>query len=142
VFYNPCRKVWCLSQRIDGEVTGRCRAYTEDADPTGLVKKASLNEKLTAEVLDQAGVPLEPFTRANCQPVSCDKTIAAVNWKRVPDLAALSGKPVRLRFHLKNGSLYSFWVSPDDSGASLGYVAAGGPGFTGPRDTVGKGTSD
>jgi hypothetical protein len=44
---------------------------------------------------------------------------------------------LRFRFYLKRGSLYAFWVSPDESGASLGYVAAGGPGFTGPRDTVG-----
>jgi len=52
-------------------------------------------------------------------------------------LAKLAGQPVRFRFHLKNGALYSFWVSPDASGASHGYVAAGGPGFTGPTDTVG-----
>jgi len=44
---------------------------------------------------------------------------------------------VRFRFHLRLGALYSFWVSPDASGASHGYVAAGGPGFTGPTDTVG-----
>ena len=54
------------------------------------------------------------------------------------DLSALAGKPVRFRFHLRNGSLYSFWVSPETSGASHGYVAAGGPGFTGPADTVGQ----
>jgi hypothetical protein len=41
-------------------------------------------------------------------------------------------------FHLQNGKLYAFWVSPDASGASRGYVAAGGPGFTGPTDTVGR----
>jgi len=38
----------------------------------------------------------------------------------------------------KQGQLYSFWVSPDKSGANYGYVAAGGPGFDGPRDTVGS----
>jgi hypothetical protein len=42
-----------------------------------------------------------------------------------------------LRFYLRNGALYAFWVSPEESGASHGYVAAGGPDFTGPRDTVG-----
>ena len=47
-------------------------------------------------------------------------------------------KLVRFRFHLEDGNLYSFWVSPDNSGASRGYVAAGGPGFTGPTDTVGQ----
>ena len=36
-------------------------------------------------------------------------------------------------------SLYSFWVSPDKSGASYGYVGGGGPGFTGAIDTVGNG---
>ena len=44
---------------------------------------------------------------------------------------------VRFRFHLRNGELYAFWVSPEASGASHGYVAAGGPGFTGMTDTVG-----
>jgi len=34
--------------------------------------------------------------------------------------------------------LDSNWVSPDRSGASHGYVAAGGPEFTGPTDTVGS----
>ena len=61
----------------------------------------------------------------------------AVTWKAA-GLGALAGKPVRFRFHLRNGRLYAFWVSPDASGASHGYVAAGGPGFAGPVDTVGQ----
>jgi hypothetical protein len=52
----------------------------------------------------------------------------------VTDVSAFAGRAVRLRFHLKKGRLYSFWVSPDAGGASGGYVAAGGPGFTGPMD--------
>ena len=38
------------------------------------------------------------------------------------------------RFHLADGQFYAFWVSPDKSGASNGYVAAGGPGLVGPTD--------
>ena len=49
----------------------------------------------------------------------------------------LAGQPVRFRFHLTNGRLYAFWVSPAATGASHGYVAAGGPGFLGPTDTLG-----
>ena len=94
--------------------------------------------ELKAEVLDKAGKAIEPFTRENCKAVSCDKTLVGVSWKGGKDLSALAGKPVRLRFHLSGGSLYSFWVSPDASGASHGYVAAGGPGFSGPTDTVGR----
>jgi hypothetical protein len=90
-------------------------------------------------VLDKDGKVIEPFTIKNCEPLSCDKTLVQVNWQENKDLADLDGKPVRFRFHLSNGSLYSFWVSPDSSGASGGYVGAGGPGFTGPTDTVGQG---
>jgi len=92
--------------------------------------------ELTAEVLDRGGAPIEPFTLSNCNAVSCDKTCVPVTWNG-DDLSTVSSKPVRFRFHLDNGSLYSFWVSPDESGASRGYVAAGGPGLTGPTDTVG-----
>jgi hypothetical protein len=39
-----------------------------------------------------------------------------------------------LRFSVRNGSLYSFWVSRDGLGRSGGYVAAGGPAFPGFKD--------
>jgi hypothetical protein len=94
--------------------------------------------ELKVEVLDENHNVIEPFTLDHCEPVSVDRTLVQVNWEESKDLAALAGKPVRFRFHLSNGSLYSFWVSPDDSGASHGYVGAGGPGFTGATDTVGK----
>jgi len=96
--------------------------------------------ELRAEVLDEGGKVIEPFTFENCEPVSCDKTLVQVNWEEGKDLADLAGTPVRFRFHLQNGSLYAFWVSPEKSGASHGYVGAGGPGFTGPTDTVGMGS--
>ena len=95
--------------------------------------------ELRADVLDEAGVPIEPFTLSNCRAVSCDSTRAAIAWH--DDLSSLAGKAVRFRFHLTNGNLYAFWVSADESGASHGYVAAGGPGLTGPTDTVGQGDS-
>jgi hypothetical protein len=103
-------------------------------DPTG---------ELRVEVLDVDGNVIPPFTRANCGPVTADTTLAAVGWTGAPDLSALAastaqaGKPFKFRFYLKGGSLYSFWVSPDKSGASYGYVAAGGPGFINNMGTVG-----
>jgi hypothetical protein len=41
---------------------------------------------------------------------------------------------VKFRFHVAQGSLYAFWVTPDENGASHGYVGAGGPAFGGVRD--------
>ncbi len=93
---------------------------------------------LRAEVLDEQGQPIAPHTVENSDALRVDSTIAPIHWKGAADLSPLAGKIVRFRFHLESGSLYSFWVSPDESGASYGYVAAGGPGFTSNRDTVGR----
>lgn len=71
---------------------------------------------------------------ATSKPVSGEKTRLAVTWKEGKDLGAYANQPIRFRFHLRNGRLYSFWVTPDQSGASHGYVAAGGPGFKSPID--------
>jgi hypothetical protein len=101
------------------------------------VNLAATEGSLRAEVLDEKGEPIAPFTKENCIPVKGDKTLLGVNWSGAEDLSAVAGKPVRFRFHIANSRLYSFWVSPEKSGASHGHVAAGGPGFTGPTDTVG-----
>jgi hypothetical protein len=94
--------------------------------------------ELAAEVLGEDGKVIEPFSRGNCAAIHADKTLQELVWKGADDLRAVSGKPVRFRFHLTRGSLYAFWVSAEKSGASRGYVAAGGPGFTSPTDTVGE----
>jgi len=101
------------------------------------VNAAAAQGELRVEVLDESGAPVAPFTRAACRPITADSTRMPVTWQGASDLAALAGKPVRFRFHLRQGALYAFWVSPEANGASHGYVAGGGPGFTGPTDTVG-----
>lgn len=92
--------------------------------------------EVRVEVLDPSGRPIKGFGRSACRPIRANGTTLPVTWSN-GNLSRLAGKPVRLRFHLRDASIYSFWVSPDSSGASYGYVAAGGPGFTGPTDTVG-----
>ena len=94
--------------------------------------------ELRVEILDEAGLPIAPYTFANCRAVTSDSTLAQVTWAGAEDVAALRGRPVRFRFSLKQGALYAFWVSRDASGRSDGYVAGGGPGFTGKTDTVGR----
>jgi hypothetical protein len=89
-------------------------------------------------VLGQNGAPFSQFELENCQPLRSDNTCHQVTWKRRNDLASLQGRLVTFRFHATNARFYSFWVSPDEFGASNGYVGAGGPGFTGSIDTVGS----
>jgi hypothetical protein len=90
--------------------------------------------ELRVEVLDANGRVTALFDREHCQPLQGDKTLQAVRWTGTADLSPLAGQPVRLRFHLTHGRLYSFWVTPDAKGASYGYVAGGGPAYHGPRD--------
>jgi len=94
--------------------------------------------QLLVEVLDLSGAVIGSFSRANCIAVSANSTIQEIHWNGVTDLASLASTPVRFRFILTNGKLYSFWVTSATNGASNGFVAAGGPGFTSPVDTVGR----
>jgi len=105
------------------------------------VNADTANGQLRAELLDEAGNPIAPFTLDNCQPLTTDSTLAQIGWKGESDLSAFAAKPIRIRFHLTNGSLYAFWVSRDKTGRSDGYVAAGGPGYAGLIDTVGRGAA-
>jgi len=85
---------------------------------------------LRAEVLDREGRVIEPYSLAKCNAISgVDRTRMTVTWAGRSTLEELAGQPVRFRFSLSGGRLYSFWVSPSPQGASRGYVGAGGPGF-------------
>ncbi|WP_009963458.1 sialidase family protein [Verrucomicrobium spinosum] len=95
---------------------------------------------LKAEVLNEAGKVIEPYTVGNCEAIKADSTRTRVQWKGTADLESVRGKAVRLRFHLTNGQLYSFWTTSHLSGASGGYIGSGGPGFPGVVDTVGDGS--
>lgn len=85
--------------------------------------------KLSVEVIDEAGTILR-----SSQVVSGDSTKLKIEWSDPSDMSNFAGKPVRFRFHLDEGSLYSFWVSNDPGGGSGGYLGAGGPEFAGLRD--------
>lgn len=95
------------------------------------------NGELKVEVLDESGKKIKGFSAADCVPVSTNSTIHKIAWKGNASLSSLAGKNVRFRFHLSNGKIYSFWVSPNESGASYGYVGAGGPGYDGVIDNKG-----
>jgi hypothetical protein len=93
--------------------------------------------QLRMEVLDADEKPIPSFTMSDCVPVTVDSTRQRITWKTAADLSTLVGKPLRFRFELTGAQLYSFWVTPDASGASHGYLAGGGPGFDAPTDTTG-----
>ncbi|MGZ0654873.1 glycosyl hydrolase family 32 [Coraliomargarita sp. W4R72] len=81
--------------------------------------------ELRAELLDEAGEVIEPYTLANSQVIQADTTLAQLKWSGASAGHPNEGKPVRVRFSLRNGRLFSFWFSDTTTGASHGFLAAG-----------------
>jgi hypothetical protein len=99
-----------------------------------LFVNANVTGELRVEIVDREGRTVPPYSADKCRPIVGNGTKMAVSWEGAQDLSSLAGRPVRFRFSIRRGELYAFWVSPASSGASRGYVAAGGPGFTSPVD--------
>ena len=60
------------------------------------------------EIQNVDGQPLPGFALADCQDVYGDDLERTVIWAGNPNLGALAGKSVRLRFEVKDADLYSF----------------------------------
>jgi hypothetical protein len=84
--------------------------------------------ELRVEALHESGAVIAGFTKENCVPVAADKASQAIRWKAAGDLSSLTNQAVRFRFHLKNGRLYSFWVSPGDAGSKWRLCGGGRAG--------------
>lgn len=63
---------------------------------------------LRVEIQDTAGKPLPGFTLADCPDVFGDALDRVVTWQGGTDVSTLAGRPVRLRFQMKDADLYSF----------------------------------
>ena len=86
---------------------------------------------LAVEVLDKDGNPIKGFGKTECNILKrTDTTKSMITWKNNKSMKSIANKPVRLKFYLTDGDLYSFWISPWESGESRGYTAGGGPGLS------------
>jgi len=60
------------------------------------------------EIRDAAGNPIDGYTLADAPEIFGDALDLRTPWKQGNDLATLAGRPVRLRFVLRDADLYSF----------------------------------
>jgi hypothetical protein len=67
---------------------------------------------IRVEIQDAAGKPIEGYMLADCAEVFGDAIDYAVRWKGGADVGRLAGKPVRLRFVLKDADLYAVRFTP------------------------------
>jgi len=72
-----------------------------------LILNASCQENGSAsvEIIDESGELI-----AGSQPVKGDSVSLPVSWKKGISLNSFVNRTVRLKIHLKNASLYAFWM--------------------------------
>lgn len=63
---------------------------------------------IRVEIQDTNGTPLPGYTLDECPPIFGDTLERTVTWSSGSDISKLSGRPVRLRFLLRDADLYSF----------------------------------
>ena len=63
---------------------------------------------LYVELQDLAGQPLAGFSREDCLEHYGDSTEQVIRWKSGADVSTLAGKPIHIRFILKDADLYSY----------------------------------
>jgi hypothetical protein len=63
---------------------------------------------IRVELQDHAGKPIPSYTLNECPAHFGDTIDRTVTWKSGPDIGALAGKPIRIRFQLKDADLYSY----------------------------------
>jgi len=63
---------------------------------------------IRVEIRDAAGHPLPGFNLDDCEEFYGDTIAQVVRFKGGDDLHALAGKPIRVRFVIRDADLYSF----------------------------------
>ncbi len=88
-----------------GEMTTKPLVFS--GDRLSINYATSAGGGLKVEIQAPDGQPLEGFALADCPEIIGDRVEGTVRWKGGEDLGPLAGKPVRLRFLLRDADLYS-----------------------------------
>ncbi len=98
------------ANRFDGTLTTKPVVWpgghlSSNAETLGGTGSGSLR----VEVLDESLTPVAGLTREEADPISSDSTAHRHSWNGSPEaIASMTGKTIRLRFHLRDMDLYSF----------------------------------
>ena len=63
---------------------------------------------MKAELQDESGKPYQGFAMSDCPEKFGDEIEGVMSWNGGADVSKLAGKPVRIRFALKDADLYAF----------------------------------
>ena len=120
-YAQPTAHLRRYSMRLDGFASLRCGYAGGHMLTKPLVFKGrqmSLNFSTSAAggvkvgIEDVDGKPIPGFSIDDCQMQIGNELDRKVTWKSGTDVSALSGKPVRLRFSMKDADIFSFQFTP------------------------------
>ncbi len=63
---------------------------------------------MRVEIQNATGNPIPGFALDDCPEIIGDEIGRVVAWKGGPDVSQLTGRPVRLRFAMKDADLFAF----------------------------------
>ncbi len=110
-----------LTMRVDGFVSAHApysggeivtKPVIFEGGNLTLNVETSAMGSIQVELQDAEGNPIEGYTLDDCPPIFCDDLCYVVRWDNGGDVRPLEGKPVRLRFVLKDADLYAFQFVP------------------------------
>ena len=77
------------------------------------LRPASPYGAFDVSILDDAGRPIEGYSSDRCDTFAGDERRHVVTWGSNERVDTLAGRPIRLRFHLRNAALYAFQFIKD-----------------------------
>ena len=119
-YIGPCR-LRRFTLRIDGFVSVQApyaggefttKPLTFDGKELTINYSTSAAGSVRVEIRDEAGQPIPGYSLRSCPEIYGDELEHVVAWKAGADVSALAGKPVRLRFVMKDADLYSMRFRP------------------------------
>ena len=91
---------------VDGELLTKPLTFAGSQLVLNVSTSAAGSVRIEIQSVD--GQPIPGFAMADCHEVYGDDLERTVVWKGDPNLGSLSGKPVRLRFEVRDADVYSF----------------------------------
>ena len=68
---------------------------------------------IRVELLDSTDIPIQGYRSSDCRELIGDEIERIVTWNKSPDVSSLAGKPVQVRFLIKDADLFSLrFVKP------------------------------
>jgi len=119
-YRGPASRLRRFTYRVDGFVSARAGAQGGELVTRPLrfagarlaINYAAPQGRVRVEIQDAAGAPVEGFRLADCPEIRGDCVEHTVAWKGGSDVSRLAGKPVRLRFELREADLFSLRFAP------------------------------